>query len=124
MNILTAIVTIVFLVFILVSFLKTRSLSSDMNKSEDARKISLWISRLLGFILLVALIATIQVSGIVRIPDPFQGQKITNELRDFDSDYGSTTADPPELKSLSVQPDLNAIKDKHKSLLEEFEGKR
>ena len=120
MNLLTAIFSLLLLAVIGFLFVKTRSWSKNHEPGSRERNMLLWCSRLLFIVFIISIIATIQSSGIVKISDPFQGQKITNQIPNYMEEPVSTGPDP-ELRSVPIQPDIGKIREHHQKQLEEFE---
>lgn len=125
MNITTFLVSIFVLLLILWGLLKAHSFIKKSNiedgVDEEYKKYTALVLRLLIVIFVLLLISLIQSSGIVRIPDPFQGQKVSDELQEFDSSKNDSTNTPPKLKSVPLQPDFSAVQEDHKKQLREFE---
>lgn len=92
-----------------------------MAESDENKRLFLTLSKLLFIVTLFITITTIQVSGLVKIPDPFQGQKITNEIPN--KAYGTPNVALPEVGAVPMKPNFDEVATEHKKRLEQFEGK-
>lgn len=120
MNLLTAFFSLLFLAGIGFLFIKTRSWAKNHEPGTSERNMLLWGSRFLAIAFIISLIATIQSSGIIKISDPFQGQKITNQIPNYGEGPVSDSF-VPELKSTPMQPNIDEVRRKHQEQLKEFE---
>jgi hypothetical protein len=122
MNLLTVLVVCVGLVALAWGALKCRSVAKDQDRSNDDRLMALWGARVLVIVFVIAALGAVQVSGIVKIPDPFQGPKVTNEMpnRVMES---PATGPAPTLEGVPMQPDVGKAAREHQQQLKKFENR-
>ncbi len=121
MNLTTFLISFVFIIFLGWVTYKLYSHSKNVAEDDENKRLFLTLSKLLFIVTFFITITTIQVSGVVKLPDPFQGQKITNEIPN--KAYGTPNVESPEVSAVPIKPDFDGVAAEHKKRLEQFEGK-
>ncbi|GEM_PF-5990357 len=95
-----------------------RYTSKDFDKDDPERAFYTWASRACLLVLFLATVGIVD-SYIYKLPNPFAGPKVGNELPQ--SSPPPPTPSEPDIRADDLRPDMDEVKKEHRDQLKEFE---
>lgn len=96
--------------------------SADKEKSDEDRKILKVFAWIIRGVMIFFLIITLDQSGIIDVPNPFDGPKVGNSIPT--TGYQPSEAVAPQVEAVDGRPNMDKVREEHQQQLDGFEEKK
>lgn len=77
----------------------------------------------IGAVAILALVFGLHKVGVITVPTPWDAPELIRDL-DAHAKPAESAGPPPEIKSKTARPDMDAVRREHQDQLKDFEGKK